>query len=214
MLVPAGLPLMVHSTVVGDADTTRRGRVWNSGRRVGSMRYVAPGGGLAIRNTDLASPELTRRAGPGTGLDATGVARKVEVVSAALRANDLVRTDLDPIRVLAAVGGFEIAFLAGVILGAASRRVPVLLDGFVTGAAALVATSMSRPAGDASIAATRSPEPGHALVLDRLRSRPLLDLELRLGEGSGAALALPIVGSTIAILNDMATFEAARVSRA
>ena len=179
-------------------------------------------GDMGIANTTAASAlcaallpaEPVNVCGPGTGLDAAGMARKVEVVSAALRANDVAGTDLDPIRVLASVGGFEIAFLVGVILGAAARRVPVLLDGFVTGAAALAAASMSRPAVDVTLAATLSPEPGHALVLDRLRLRPLLDLELRLGEGSGAALALPIVGSTVAILDEMATFEAARVSRA
>ena len=179
-------------------------------------------GDMGIANTTAASAlcaallpaEPVAVCGPGTGLDADGVARKVEVVSAALRENGMGGNDLDPIRVLAAVGGFEIAFLVGVILGAAVRRVPVMLDGFVTGAAALVAASMSRPAVDVTIAATRSPEPGHALVLDRLRLRPLLDLELRLGEGSGAALALPIVGSTVAILNEMATFEGAGVSRA
>jgi nicotinate-nucleotide--dimethylbenzimidazole phosphoribosyltransferase len=154
--------------------------------------------------------------GPGTGLDAAGVARKVEVVSTALVANGLVppRGIVDPLQVLAAVGGLEIAFLAGVMLGSAVRHVPVLLDGFVTGAAALVAASLAPSASDAMIAATRSPEPGHGLVLERLGLRPLLDLELRLGEGSGAALALPIVGSAVAILTEMATFEAAGVSRA
>ena len=179
-------------------------------------------GDMGIANTTAASAlcaallpaEPVAVCGPGTGLDDAGVAHKVEVVSTALRANGVGGNDLDPIRALAAVGGFEIAFLVGVILGAAARRVPVMLDGFVTGAAALVAASMSRPAVDVMIAATRSPEPGHALVLDRLGLLPLLDLELRLGEGSGAALALPIVGSTVAILNEMATFEAAGVSRA
>ncbi len=119
-----------------------------------------------------------------------------------------------PIPALASVGGLEIAFLTGVILGAASRRVPVLLDGFVTGAAALVAATIAPAAAGAMVAATRSPEPGHSLVLDRLGLEPLLDLGLRLGEGSGAALALPLVRSAVAILTDMATFEAAGVSRA
>ena len=89
---------------------------------------------------------------------------------------------------------------------------PVLLDGFVTGAAALVAAGLSPDAVGSLVAATRSPEPGHALVLERLGLEPLLDLGLRLGEGSGAALALPLVRSAIAILLDMATFEAAGVS--
>jgi nicotinate-nucleotide--dimethylbenzimidazole phosphoribosyltransferase len=154
--------------------------------------------------------------GPGTGIDDIGVAHKVEVVHRALIANGLIgaSSSADPVQVLASVGGLELAFLVGVILGAASRRVPVLLDGFVTGAAALVAAKLSPAAVDAMIAATRSPEPGHTLVLDRLGLEPLLDLGLRLGEGSGAALALPIVRSTVAILSEMATFEAAGVSRA
>jgi nicotinate-nucleotide--dimethylbenzimidazole phosphoribosyltransferase len=152
--------------------------------------------------------------GPGTGLDSTGVARKVRVLERALRANEPLLAPHNPIGVLAGVGGLEIAFLVGVILGAAARRRPVLLDGFVTGAAALVAASLAPPATDAMIAATRSPEPGHALVLERLGLDPLLDLGLRLGEGSGAVLALPLVRSTLAIVNEMATFEAAGVSRA
>ena len=115
---------------------------------------------------------------------------------------------------LVSLGGLEIAFLTGVILGAASRRVPVLLDGFVTGAAALVASAIAPDAAGSLVAATRSPEPGHTLVLERLGLEPLLDLGLRLGEGSGAALALPLVRSAVAILTDMATFEAAGVSRA
>jgi nicotinate-nucleotide--dimethylbenzimidazole phosphoribosyltransferase len=153
--------------------------------------------------------------GRGTGLDDAGLAHKVEVVRAALIANGLdASASGDPVRVLAAVGGLEIAFLVGVILGAAARRLPVLLDGFVTGAAALVAAKLSPVAVDAMIAATRSPEPGHTLVLERLGLEPLLDLGLRLGEGSGAALALPIVRSAVAIVAEMATFEAAGVSRA
>ena len=179
-------------------------------------------GDMGIANTTAASavcgallpadPSLV--CGPGTGLDERGVARKVEVVRRALDANDLGKGSIDPIATLASVGGLEIAFLTGVILGAASRRVPVLLDGFVTGAAALVAATIAPASAGAMVAATRSPEPGHSLVLDRLGLEPLLDLGLRLGEASGAALALPLVRAAIAILTDMATFEAAGVSRA
>ena len=179
-------------------------------------------GDMGIGNTTAASalcaallpadPSLV--CGPGTGLDGDGVARKMDVVRRALAANGLEGGSIAPIPALASVGGLEIAFLTGVILGAASRRVPVLLDGFVTGAAALVAATIAPAAAGAMVAATRSPEPGHSLVLDRLRLEPLLDLGLRLGEGSGAALALPLVRSAVAILTDMATFEAAGVSRA
>jgi nicotinate-nucleotide--dimethylbenzimidazole phosphoribosyltransferase len=150
--------------------------------------------------------------GPGTGLDSEGVARKVAAVTRAL---DVNRVDAaDPVGVLAALGGFEIAFLAGVILGCRSERVPVVLDGFITGAAALVAAAIDPAAVEAMIAGHRSPEPGHSLVLERLGLEPLLDLRLRLGEASGAALALPIVRSAIALLNDMASFDEAGVTDA
>jgi nicotinate-nucleotide--dimethylbenzimidazole phosphoribosyltransferase len=178
-------------------------------------------GDMGIANTTAASAicaallpaDPTDVCGPGTGLDAIGVEHKVGVVRAALAANGLGE-ESDPPDVLAAVGGLEIAFLTGVIVGSAARRTPVLLDGFVTGAAALVATALAPAVSDSMIAATRSPEPGHPLVLERLGLVPLLDLGLRLGEGSGAALALPIVRAAVSILTDMATFEAAGVSRA
>ncbi|MGH2672456.1 MAG: nicotinate-nucleotide--dimethylbenzimidazole phosphoribosyltransferase, partial [Actinomycetota bacterium] len=181
-------------------------------------------GDMGIANTTAASAlcavllpaDPSRVCGPGTGLDGAGVARKVDVVRSALRANDLDdgHGTSDPVGVLAAVGGLEIAFLTGVIVGAAARRTPVLLDGFVTGAAALVAATLTPDVAGSLIAATRSPEPGHPLVLERLGLVPLLDLGLRLGEGSAAALALPLVRAAVAILTDMATFEAAGVSRA
>ena len=181
-------------------------------------------GDMGIANTTAASAvcaallpaDPSDVCGPGTGLDGPGVERKGEVVRAALRANDLGegRGPSDPVNVLASVGGLEIAFLTGVVLGAASRRVPVLLDGFITGAAALVAAGLAPDVTGSLIAATRSPEPGHRLVLERLGLVPLLDLGLRLGEGSGAALALPFVSAAVAILTDMATFDAAGVSRA
>jgi nicotinate-nucleotide--dimethylbenzimidazole phosphoribosyltransferase len=153
--------------------------------------------------------------GPGTGLDPAGVARKVEVVRRALAANGIGAdgSSPDPIDVLAAVGGLEIALLVGVMLGAAERRVPIVLDGFITGVAALVASILEPSVPGCMLAATRSPEPGHASVLDRLGLEPLLDLGLRLGEGSGAALALPLIRSAVAILTEMATFEGAGVSR-
>jgi nicotinate-nucleotide--dimethylbenzimidazole phosphoribosyltransferase len=150
--------------------------------------------------------------GRGTGVDDVGLARKVEIVRLALAANDPDRAD--PVGVLAAVGGFELAVLAGVCLGGAAGGAVVLLDGFVTGAAALVAARLAPAAAQRMVASHRSPEPGHALVLADLVQRPLLDLGLRLGEGSGAALALPLVSAALAILADMATFESAGVTDA
>ncbi len=157
-----------------------------------------------------AEPEAV--CGRGTGVDDVGLRRKIEAVRSALAAN---RPDsADPIGVLAAVGGFEVAVLTGVCLGGAATRCVVLLDGFVTGAAALVAARLAPAAAGFMVASHRSPEPGHALVLADLGLRPLLDLGLRLGEGSGAALALPLVSAALAILADMATFESAGVTDA
>jgi nicotinate-nucleotide--dimethylbenzimidazole phosphoribosyltransferase len=150
--------------------------------------------------------------GPGTGLDDAGVRRKVAAVVRALEVN---RVDAsDPLGVLAALGGFEIAFLVGVMLGCRGVRMPVVLDGFITGAAALVAAELDPRAVDAMIAGHRSPEPGHTLVLEHIGLEPLLDLRLRLGEGTGAALALPIVRSALALLNEMASFGDAGVTDA
>jgi nicotinate-nucleotide--dimethylbenzimidazole phosphoribosyltransferase len=153
-----------------------------------------------------------RVCGPGTGLDAKGVRAKVLVVERALAANP--QRGVDPVETLAALGGFEIALLTGAILGAASERLAVVLDGFIVGAAALAAVRLAPAAGGYLIAGHLSPEPGHSLALDELRLDPLLALELRLGEGTGAALALPMLRAAVAILSEMATFEAAGVTDA
>ena len=176
-------------------------------------------GEMGIANTTSASAlaaallpaEPSAVCGAGTGVDDEGLSRKVEAVSRGLALLEL-RPHRDPIDVLAAVGGLEIAYLVGVTLGASARRLPVLVDGFITGAAAMVAARLEARCAGSLIAATRSPEPGHALVLQALGLEPLLDLGLRLGEGTGAALALPLVRGAVAVLTDMATFDAAGVS--
>ena len=181
---------------------------------------IAGLGEMGIGNTTAASAlaaallpaDPSSVCGPGTGLDDVGLALKVGAVRRGLGANGLPRTGADPLEVLSAVGGLEIAFLVGVILGASARRVVVLLDGFITGVAALVAARLAPASVGSMIAATRSPEPGHAPVLEALGLEPLLDLRLRLGEGTGAALALPLVRAAVAILTDMATFESAGIS--
>jgi nicotinate-nucleotide--dimethylbenzimidazole phosphoribosyltransferase len=175
-------------------------------------------GEMGIGNTTSASavtaalldlpPEAV--CGRGTGVDDAGLARKVDVVRRGLAANPA----RDPLSVLAGVGGFELAVLAGVVLGCARNRVAALLDGFITTAAALVAVRLEPAAGGVLIASHLSPEPGHARLLDALGLRPLLDLELRLGEGSGAALALPLLRSAVAILAEMSTFADAGVTDA
>jgi nicotinate-nucleotide--dimethylbenzimidazole phosphoribosyltransferase len=148
--------------------------------------------------------------GRGTGIGDEALARKVGVVRRAIGTNEV--DESDPVGVLAAVGGFEFAVLAGACLRAPARGVVVLLDGFVTAAAALVSVRLDPAVVDYLVASHRSPEPGHSLVLADLGLRPLLDLGLRLGEGSGAALALPLVQSALALLADMAKFEDAGVA--
>jgi nicotinate-nucleotide--dimethylbenzimidazole phosphoribosyltransferase len=148
--------------------------------------------------------------GRGTGLDEPGVARKIAVIEAALARH---RPDpAAPLGLLAAVGGFEIGALAGAMLAAAARRVPVVLDGFITAAAALVATGLAPDLRARLIASHRSSEPGHRIALERLGLDPIVDLGLRLGEGSGAALAIPIVRAAARIVGEMATFADAGVA--
>jgi nicotinate-nucleotide--dimethylbenzimidazole phosphoribosyltransferase len=148
--------------------------------------------------------------GRGTGIDAATYARKVDVVCRGL---DRHQPDPgDPVGVLAAFGGFEHAALAGFILGAAALRVPVILDGVIAGSAALAAAALAPDATAACFAGHRSAEAGHAIALAHLGLRPLVDLGLRLGEGTGALLALPLVQSAARALRDVATFDSAGVS--
>lgn len=151
-------------------------------------------------------------AGAGTGLDAAGIARKAAVIEAGLARHGLDTATADPLRVLASVGGLEIAALAGAILAAAQAGIPVLVDGFIVTVAALAATRVNPSAVPWLVYAHRSAERGHATVLDALGARPVLDLDLRLGEGSGAATALAVLRLACALHNDMATFEEAAVS--
>ncbi|MGK5742368.1 nicotinate-nucleotide--dimethylbenzimidazole phosphoribosyltransferase [Micromonospora sp. URMC 103] len=148
--------------------------------------------------------------GRGTGVDDPTYRRKVEVVRGALARH---RPDpADPLGVLAAVGGLEHAALAGLVLGAAARRVPVLLDGVIACSAALAAAAFAPDAVGAMVAGHRSAEPGATLALRRLGLDPLVDLGLRLGEGTGALLALPVVTGAVRVLHEVATFDSAGVS--
>jgi nicotinate-nucleotide--dimethylbenzimidazole phosphoribosyltransferase len=153
--------------------------------------------------------------GRGTGIDDTMHAHKVSVVRQALSRHGLDvagAAAADPVSALAAVGGLEHAALAGFVLGAAALRVPVILDGVIAGAAALVAAALAPSCVDACVAGHRSAEPGHALALAHLGLTPLVDLRLCLGEGSGAVLALPLVQSAVRALRDVATFDSAGVT--
>ena len=175
-------------------------------------------GEMGIGNTTSASAivaALSGRSasevtGAGTGLDAAGVRHKAATIDAALGRHG-VRVD-EPLEALRTFGGLEIAALLGAMLAAGERRVPVLLDGFITGAAALVGARLAPLLPARLIASHRSTEPGHRVVLEELALEPLLDLGLRLGEASGAALAIPIVAASARLLGEMATFDSAGVS--
>ena len=175
-------------------------------------------GEMGIGNTTAASAitaVLTGRpielvTGRGTGIDIDGRRRKIAAIERAIEVNQPDASD--PIGVLAAVGGLEIGVLVGVIAGAAAAGIPVVLDGFITGSAALVAAALQPAIVPRLIAGHRSPEPGHAVILDHLGLAPVLDLELRLGEGSGAALAMGLVTAAVAIRDGMATFDSAAIS--
>jgi nicotinate-nucleotide--dimethylbenzimidazole phosphoribosyltransferase len=148
--------------------------------------------------------------GRGTGLDDAGRRRKIDAIERALRLHE--PDPVDPIGVLSQVGGLEIGALVGVILEAVVNRVPLVLDGFITGAAALIAVALEPSIAPRLIAGHRSAEPGHAIVLEHLGLRPILELDLRLGEGSGAALAMAIIAAAVAVRDGMATFDDAGVA--
>jgi nicotinate-nucleotide--dimethylbenzimidazole phosphoribosyltransferase len=147
--------------------------------------------------------------GRGTGIDDATLRHKVEVIERALR---LHAGATEPLDVLARLGGLEIAGLAGVVLGAAARSVPVLTDGVIATSGALAAAKLCPAAAGAILASHRSVEIGHRLQLEALGKKPLFDFDLRLGEGTGAALAMPVVEAAVRILREMASFEQAGVS--
>ena len=148
--------------------------------------------------------------GRGTGIDSESFERKVKVVENALSLNN--PDGSDGLDVLSKVGGFEIGGIAGVIIGAAANKIPVVIDGYISGAAALIAGLIAPRCKDYLIASHLSVERGHKAVLDHLKLKPILDLDLRLGEGTGAALAISIAEAACKILSEMATFEEASVT--
>ncbi len=158
----------------------------------------------------LTGESAAKIAGRGAGVDDEGLKRKIEAIERALAVN---RPDpKDGLDVLAKVGGFEIGGLAGVMLGAAAHRKPVMVDGFISTAAAMIAVAIAPKARPYLIAAHRSQECGHGLMLDWLGLKPLLDFDLRLGEGTGAALGISMAEAACKILAEMATFAEAGVS--
>jgi nicotinate-nucleotide--dimethylbenzimidazole phosphoribosyltransferase len=180
-------------------------------------RCLVPGD-MGIANTTAAAALISvftgaapeRATGRGTGVDDATLDRKIAVVTAALARH--TPDPADPLGVLAAVGGLEHAAIAGFVLGAAAHRVPVVLDGVSVGAAALAAAAMAPDVVAYCVAGHRSVEPGHSLALAHLGLTPLLDLGMRLGEGTGGLLAVPVVHAAARALQDVATFDAAGVT--
>jgi nicotinate-nucleotide--dimethylbenzimidazole phosphoribosyltransferase len=174
-------------------------------------------GEMGIANTSAAALLFARLAGVsiedatgrGTGLDDAQLAHKRKVLADVMARHAGATRPLDA---LAALGGFEIAMMAGAMLQAASERRAVLVDGFIAGAAALVTRSLAPAAQDYMVFCHRSDEQGHRLLLAHLKAQPLLDLGLRLGEGTGALLAWPLLQSAAGFLNEMASFDTAGVS--
>lgn len=181
------------------------------------------GGEMGIGNTSAASAiysallklPVELSVGPGTGLDDHGVRHKQTIIETSLRKHNLI--DPKPsaelaLDVLRKVGGFEIAGLVGAFIACAQKGVPILVDGFICTAAALAASLINPGVKDWMLFAHQSAEPAHQIVLSQLKAKPLLDLGMRLGEGSGAALAVPILQSALQLHNQMATFAQAGVS--
>jgi nicotinate-nucleotide--dimethylbenzimidazole phosphoribosyltransferase len=184
---------------------------------------TTPSAAIAAAMMGMPAEKVTGR---GTGIEDAQLAHKTAVVARALEANGLNAADRSvraasaegvpafPLDVLAKVGGFEIGGIAGLILGAAARRKPVLVDGFISTAGALIACGLAPACAEYVISSHRSKERGHSAMLGFLGKEPLIDLDLRLGEGTGAALAMHFVEASVRILTEVATFQEASVSTA
>lgn len=195
-------------------------------RQAGAQLYI--GGEMGIANTTAAAAlacallqlSPAQLAGPGTGLDSAGVKHKAEVIARALVLHGYLPSPArgrgaggeGALEVLRRLGGFEIAALTGAFIGCAQRGIPVLVDGYIANAAALVAVRINPRVADWLLFAHRSAEPGHTLLLEALHAEPLLNLGMRLGEGSGAAVAVPLIRMACALHSSMATFAEAGVS--
>ncbi|MEW5904662.1 MAG: nicotinate-nucleotide--dimethylbenzimidazole phosphoribosyltransferase [Pseudomonadota bacterium] len=178
------------------------------------------GGEMGIANTTSAAAlacallglSPSQLAGPGTGLDAAGVQHKAEVIARALVLHGYPAADADALEILRRLGGFEVTALTGAFTACAQLGIPVLVDGYIATAAALVAVRINPAVADWLLYAHHSAEPGHVLMLQALQAQPLLNLGMRLGEGSGAAVAVPLLRMACALHSGMATFAEAGVS--
>ncbi len=190
------------------------------GERQGPGLDIVGCGEMGIGNSTVAAALIAAATGRpaeavtgrGSGVEGSALRAKIAAVEAALAANRVDRED--GVALLAALGGHEIGVLAGIYLGAAAARIPAVMDGLISGAAALVAAAIAPGVRDYVVASHRSPEPGHAAVLEALEAEPLLDLGMRLGEGSGAALGISLCVAACRLLDEMATFGEAGVSEA
>jgi nicotinate-nucleotide--dimethylbenzimidazole phosphoribosyltransferase len=226
--LPEDLPILHRKLAYGTANMAH-GPAMTRAQAVAAIRVgldIAAGldadvvclGEMGIGNTTAASALVATLAGlpaadvtgRGTGIDDATWRHKVATIERALSVN--APDPADPLDVLSKVGGLEIAGLVGVALGAAARRMPVVVDGFIATSAALVAAEMAPAVRRYLLAAHRSTEEGHRAALERLELEPLLALDMRLGEGTGAALVLPVLDAALGLLNEMATFEEAGVA--
>lgn len=169
---------------------------------------TTPSAAIAAVFTGLSVPQVTHR---GTGIDDAALAHKIRVIEEGLRVN--APDPGDPVDVLAKVGGYEIGGIAGLIIGCAALEIPVVVDGFISTAGAMLASELHPHVRDYLFAAHRSVEIGHAHMLERIRLRPMLDLEMRLGEGTGAALAMGLIEAALQALREVKTFDEAGVAR-
>jgi nicotinate-nucleotide--dimethylbenzimidazole phosphoribosyltransferase len=197
-------------------DAIRRGA--QLAREAKEQFDIAGIGEMGIANTTSAaailsvfaaiSPSLA--AGRGAGLDSEGVKRKASIIDHAIALHRV--TASDPLGALAAIGGFEIAIMTGFILGAAEARLPVVVDGFIACSAAVVARALDARSTEVLFFSHRSAEQAHRRMLEHLNARPILDLDMRLGEGTGAALAISVIDSAVRLYSEMSTFEQAGVA--
>lgn len=180
-------------------------------------------GEMGIGNTTAASAitsiltgqPVAKVTGRGAGLDASATERKIAVIEAALDKHfGKSGSSADPLEVLQCVGGFEIAAITGLILGAASHRIPIVMDGFISTSAVAIAYALEPKVKDYLLAGHCSAEPGHQVLLNYIGIEPILSLKMRLGEGTGAVLAMPVIESAVRLYAEMATFESAGVSTA
>ncbi|MBI5561893.1 MAG: nicotinate-nucleotide--dimethylbenzimidazole phosphoribosyltransferase [Deltaproteobacteria bacterium] len=181
------------------------GAIYGTGEM--GIANTTPASAIIAALADARPAEVT---GKGTGIDDETLKRKIAVIEDALKLNR--PSTNDPVDVLAKVGGAEIGGIAGLVLGAAARRIPVVVDGFISTAGALIAYELNPAVRDYVFASHNSVERGHRVMLERMRLRPIVDLDLRLGEGTGAAMAIFLIEAGVKVYNEMATFGDAGVS--